>query len=149
MVLSDKLIKAFGGEIFSPFSEDKVQPASYDLSIKDSVTIRPADSLILATTLERVKMPKWLTGEVKGKSSLRRLGLSVCSDAGWIDPGFEGEITLELKNDGKKPIHLSAGQDVAQLVLLETAGTVEEGYDGHYQHQTGATKSHLEKVTNC
>src|SRR5687767_9987671 len=74
--------------------------------LTELVEIRPNDDpfilhpgeFVLASTLERVGLPDDLVGRVDGKSSLGRLGLLTHATAGFIDPGFEGHITLELSN---------------------------------------------------
>ena len=53
---------------------------------------------VLGSTLERVALPDDLVARLEGKSSLGRLGLLIHSTAGYVDPGFNGTITLELSN---------------------------------------------------
>jgi dCTP deaminase len=99
---------------------------------------------VLATTKERVELPDDIVGEVLGRSSLGRLGISVHQTAGYIDPGFEGEITLELSNHGPAPVELHQGQRICQIVFNELSSPAKNPY-GHdssqYQGQTGATPS--------
>lgn len=102
---------------------------------------------MLATTLEYIEVPKSAAAFVQGRSSIGRAGLTV-QNAGFVDPGFRGHITLELKNDSPCPILLYPGYPVTQLVFMD-AVDVTEGYQGKYLGQTEATGSrmHLDNIT--
>jgi dCTP deaminase len=100
----------------------------------------------LAVTYERVRLPNYIVGRLEGKSSLGRLGLLVHSTAGYVDPGWDGALTLELSNVANLPIALYEGMKVSQLsflMLTEPAehayGTTEAG--SKYQGQEGPTPS--------
>ncbi len=157
MIKPDHWILAFGnGGGIETFVPEHVNPASYDLTLGSSwicptrepqemesehFTLFPGE-VILATTREYVRMPRDVAADLKLKSSLGRLWLNH-SLSGWIDCGFQGQITLELQNLGPYPRKLTAGMRVAQLVFLglESPPTVaygEKGH-GHYQGQSGAT----------
>lgn len=88
-----------------------------------------------------------LVGRVEGRSSWGRLGVVVHATAGFIDPGFEGTITLEVSHVGKIPVELCVGDYICQLTLMET-GWVQRPY-GHpsrrskYQGQSGPTGSRI------
>ena len=97
---------------------------------------------VLATTMEYVSLPDNLTAFVEGRSSLGRLGLFI-QNAGWVDPGFQGEITLELFNANRCAIELKAGRRVGQLVFAELDDTALKPYNGKYQGQKGATGSRV------
>ena len=97
---------------------------------------------MLATTMEYVTLPDNLTAFVEGRSSLGRMGLFI-QNAGWVDPGFRGEITLELFNANRCAIELRAGRRVGQLVLAEMDAPALHPYSGKYQGQTGATGSRV------
>lgn len=84
----------------------------------------------LATTQEYVKVPDDLVARVEGRSSMGRLGVTMHVTAGYVDPGFEGRITLEISNIGAMPVALYPGQRVCQLVF-ETMTTPEELPYGH------------------
>ena len=84
----------------------------------------------LATTQEYVKVPDDLVARVEGRSSMGRLGVTMHVTAGYVDPGFEGRITLELSNIGAMPVALYPGQRVCQLVF-ETMTTPAELPYGH------------------
>lgn len=84
----------------------------------------------LATTQEYVKVPDDLVARVEGRSSIGRLGVTMHVTAGYVDPGFEGRITLEISNIGAMPVALYPGQRVCQLVF-ETMTTPAELPYGH------------------
>lgn len=84
----------------------------------------------LATTQEYVKVPDDLVARVEGRSSMGRLGVTMHVKAGYVDPGFEGRITLEISNIGAMPVALYPGQRVCQLVF-ETMTTPAELPYGH------------------
>ena len=84
----------------------------------------------LATTKEYVKVPDDLVARVEGRSSMGRLGVTMHVTAGYVDPGFEGRITLEISNIGAMPVALYPGQRVCQLVF-ETMTTPAELPYGH------------------
>lgn len=91
---------------------------------------------LLGCTLETIKMPNNIVGLIKDKSTWARRGLSVFNTL--IDPGFEGQITLELKNQGTELLELPHGIGIAQIMFFE-CGEVENPYNGKYQGQTGIT----------
>jgi dCTP deaminase len=104
------------------------------------------DGFVLASTYERVSLPADLAARVEGKSSLGRLGLVVHTTAGFVDPGFRGYITLELKNLNVDPILLWPGMKIGQLCLFRLDSRAERPYGSraagsHYQDQTGPTPS--------
>ena len=84
----------------------------------------------LATTQEYVKVPDDLVARVEGRSSMGRLGVTMHVTAGYVDPGFEGRITLEISNIGAMPVALYPGQRVCHLVF-ETMTTPAELPYGH------------------
>lgn len=84
----------------------------------------------LATTQEYIKVPDDLVARVEGRSSMGRLGVTMHVTAGYVDPGFEGRITLEISNIGAMPVALYPGQRVCQLVF-ETMTTPAELPYGH------------------
>ena len=105
------------------------------------VTIQPC-SFLLATTQEYLSIPDDVTCFVEGRSSVGRMGLFV-QNAGWVDPGFRGEITLELFNASKVPIQLEVGRRIAQLVFVKMSDPCRMPYQGKYQRQSGATPSRI------
>ena len=97
---------------------------------------------MLATTIETIEVPLHAAAFVQGRSSIGRAGLTV-QNAGFVDPGFPGHITLELKNDSPCPIVLYPGYPVTQLVYMD-AVDVTEGYKGKYVNQVEATGSKMQ-----
>jgi dCTP deaminase len=101
----------------------------------DDIVIHPGE-LILASTIEYLRIPLDLEGKVDGRSSWARLGL-VIATAACIDPGFIGSITLELSNLGKSPLVLSPGIRICQLVLRTTTGEKSYSLDRKYRCAIG------------
>jgi len=80
--------------------------------------LHPGD-FVLGTTHERVAIPDDLIAHVEGRSSLGRLAIVVHATAGLCDPGYEGQITLELSNLGTAPVALTPGMRISQLTFTE------------------------------
>ncbi|OIJ16529.1 dCTP deaminase [Anaerobacillus alkalidiazotrophicus] len=157
--------------VIEPISSQQFQPASVDLRLGDhfltidehsngilsldkqatyreivaqnGTIVLPPRSFLLATTLETIELPNRLTAFVEGRSSIGRLGLFI-QNAGWVDPGFKGQITLELFNANSLPIELTVGRRICQLVIAEV-NEEAEGYVGKYLNQRGATHSRIYK----
>lgn len=169
MVLSDRTIYRMldeGTLRITPMERDQVQPASVDIRlgstfsiVEDSPTgiitldreiqyktitsdtyVLLPNQFVLATTMEYFELPNDLTAFVEGRSSLGRMGLFI-QNAGWVDPGFQGEITLELYNVNRCAIELKAGRRVGQLVFSRMDDPAGHPYRGKYQGQRGATGS--------
>lgn len=121
------------------------EKAVYEKKEGDKIII-PSGEFILASTLEHIKIPRNIIAMVQGRSSIGRKGLFV-QNAGWIDPGFEGNITLELFNPNNLPIEIKAGQRICQIVFAYLKTPSENPYNGKYQGQIGTTgsKSHEDK----
>lgn len=101
---------------------------------------------VLGQTLERVKLPDDLVARLEGKSSLGRLGLIIHSTAGFVDPGFEGNLTLELANQATLPITIYHGMPIGQISFMRMDGPVEHPYGereagSKYQGQDEPTAS--------
>lgn len=171
MILSDKTINRMLAEktlVIEPVTKEQIQPASVDIRLgntfsvvddtpsgiitlgskieyktitTDTYLILPGQ-FVLATTMEYFELPDNLTAFVEGRSSLGRMGLFI-QNAGWVDPGFKGEITLELYNANRCAIELKSGRRVGQLVFAEMDDHAENPYDGKYQGQRGATGSRV------
>lgn len=130
--------------------DEQGEPVYIRTSFKEEGTIiLPPTSFVLGCTNETVSIPNWLIGQLTGKSSLARRGLSIHATAGFIDPGFSGRITLELKNDSGIPVTLTKHMRIGQLVLTATSlpalrpyGHPELGshYQGQYRTTTSAEK---------
>ncbi|WP_215522741.1 dCTP deaminase [Varibaculum prostatecancerukia] len=101
---------------------------------------------VLGSTLERVRLADNIAARLEGKSSLGRLGLLTHSTAGFIDPGFNGHVTLELSNTATMPILLYPGMKVGQLCFFQLSSAAEKPYGSQergsrYQGQRGPTAS--------
>lgn len=158
MILSDRSIakRLSDGELVvdpSPTAE-QFQPASLDVRIGNeiydplsdrifecdgTIVLRPGDRL-LGTTAERVSLPRDLAAQLTGRSTMGREGIQIHCTAGWIDPGFRGQITLELYNFAEEPREISVGSRVGQLIFvpLDQPST---GYRGQYQDQDGVERA--------
>ena len=178
MTLPDHSIQAWtqaGGIKIEPYSDDQLQPASYDLLLGDTFAslqptlplgVNPIDPAIeqkydffksegepfvlqgfcLASTVEKISLPSNIVGRVEGKSSLARLGLFVHVTAGFIDPGFSGYITLELFCAHSRGIKLYPGMPVCQISFERMAEGAASPYSGKYQDQpAGPTPSRYYK----
>jgi dCTP deaminase len=158
MILPDFKIRQWaelGG--LEPFSSEHVNPASVDLTLGQSyidlatgdehhltgpLILAPGEA-ILATTAEYIRLPSTYAAAVYLKSSLARKGLDHAL-AGWVDPGFEGDLTLELHSH--RPIELLPGQRIVQLVLYVMQMEPEAIYNGRYQGQRGPTMARVQPV---
>jgi dCTP deaminase len=101
---------------------------------------------VLGQTLERVRLPDDLVARLEGKSSLGRLGLLIHSTAGFVDAGFEGNLTLELSNVANLPITIYRGMPIGQISFMRMDGAVESPYGSReagskYQGQAEPTPS--------
>lgn len=173
MILSDNTIQKMlndGKIIIEPMGEHQLQPASVDLrlgssflkidenkmevmtlneeiqyvSLKRKEIVIPPNSFLLATTKEYIELPADITAFVEGRSSIGRMGLFI-QNAGWVDPGFKGRITLELYNANRLPIKLISGRRICQLVLAQLDQEALKPYHGKYLHQKEAVGSRVFK----
>ena len=111
----------------------------------DSFVLHPGE-FVLGSTLERIALPDDLVARIEGKSSLGRLGLLIHSTAGFIDPGWDGHITLELSNVANLPITLYPGMKIGQISFLRMTTPADVPYGASslgskYQGQRGPTPS--------
>jgi dCTP deaminase len=116
------------------------------VEIDDEPFILHPGEFVLGSTLERVRLPDDLVARLEGKSSLGRLGLLIHSTAGFIDPGWDGHVTLELSNVANLPITIYYGMKIGQLSFVQLTEAAEHPYgsDGlgsKYQGQRGPTPS--------
>lgn len=112
----------------------------------DAIWLHPGQFL-LGSTLEYLRFPSDLGAYVMGRSSWGRIGLIVAT-AIMIQPGFAGNLTLELVNHGESPIALYAGSRIAQLAVHSMSGATRNVYDGKYNGPTGPEPSRLDKERN-
>tara|TARA_Y100000034_G_scaffold121366_2_gene165484 strand:+ start:2173 stop:2703 length:531 start_codon:yes stop_codon:yes gene_type:complete len=166
MMLSDATLRRLN--LVSPVGDDQYQPASIDVRLgypplklqKGHIVLplirgqknapkyeevrlpkrpilKPGDFL-LGRTLEKITLPSNIAAKFEGKSSLGRVGLMTHVTAGFIDPGFDGVLTLELYNVGPATIRLSYGMKIGQIAFYQLDNAVErpygsEGLGSHYQ----------------
>ena len=172
MILSDRDLRQRlreGSIVVEPLADLDVQlqPASIDLRLGGTFRraaqrseelehvpeggdfILDPGEFALGTTLERVHVPTNLVARVEGRSSIGRLAILVHATAGFIDPGFEGEITLELANLGPAPARLRVGSRICQVVFHVLTSPAERPYGpargSKYAGQRGPTPSRLEQ----
>ena len=101
---------------------------------------------VLGSTSERVALPDDLVGRLEGKSSLGRLGLLIHTTAGFVDPGFDGYLTLEFSNVANLPITVYPGMKIGQISFLKMTSPADVPYGStvlgsKYQGQRGPTPS--------
>ena len=101
---------------------------------------------VLGSTLERIVLPDDLVARLEGKSSLGRLGLLIHSTAGFIDPGWDGHVTLELSNVANLPITIYHGMKIGQISFMQLSEAADHPYGSgdlgsKYQGQMGPTPS--------
>ena len=111
----------------------------------DPFILHPGE-FVLGQTLEWVELPDDIVARLEGKSSLGRLGLLIHSTAGYVDPGWKGNLTLELSNVARLPIALHEGMRIGQISFYEMSSPVErpygsEGLGSRYQGQSTPTPS--------
>jgi dCTP deaminase len=111
----------------------------------DCFILHPGE-FVLGSTEERITVGVDLVARIEGKSSLGRLGLLIHSTAGFIDPGFDGHVTLELANVANLPITLYPGMRVGQVSFLQMTTPADHPYGSaaigsKYQGQRGPTPS--------
>jgi dCTP deaminase len=157
--------------MITPFSNEQCQPASYDclldndfifeegagpkevinivegaeklkVSVSDFIII-PPHTMVLGSTVEWFRLPLNICMYVEGKSSIGRSGLFI-QNAGFVDPGFHGNITLEMYNANNYFLKIPVGIPICQVVCLQVKGVIK-GYNGKYVQQKGVTASRLYK----
>ena len=100
----------------------------------------------MGATLERVRLGDDIVARLEGKSSLGRLGLMIHSTAGFVDPGFDGHLTLELSNVAQLPIAIYPGMRIGQISFYQMTTAADHPYGSgaigsRYQGQSGPTAS--------
>ncbi len=116
-------------------------------SVEEPFVLHPGE-FALGTTVERIALPEDIVGRLEGKSSLGRLGLLIHSTAGYVDPGWDGTLTLELSNVANLPILLVPNMKIGQISFAQMTTSVDRPY-GHpglgskYKGQASATPSKM------
>ena len=149
------------GSSFKLYEHSKaaiLDPKDPETFAKEMRTIEVADGepfivqpgeFVLGVTMERICVPDDLVVRVEGRSSLGRLGIIVHSTAGFVDPGFEGTITLEISNLNRLPVSLYPGMRVCQIAFEQMTSPAETPYNkkpySKYQGQVLPEESRLAK----
>ncbi len=142
-----------GFRVFENHRYSEIDPRSPQADLTKLVEVGNGEAFmlhpgefVLGSTLERVKLGTDVVARLEGKSSLGRLGLLIHSTAGFIDPGFEGHITLELSNVATLPIAIYPGMKIGQISFYQMTTAAEFPYGSpelgsKYQGQSGPTAS--------
>lgn len=141
--------------VFRNYRYSCIDPKALQEDLTELVEVGPDEpfivhpgEFILGNTVERIKLGDDLVARLEGKSSLGRLGLIVHATAGYVDPGFEGNITLELSNVANLPIRLYPGMKVGQISFFAMSTPADRPY-GHpdlgskYKGQSAPTASRM------
>lgn len=116
-----------------------------EASDEDPFILHPGE-FVLGSTLERVAIPSDLVGRIEGKSSLGRLGLLIHTTAGFVDAGWDGQLTLEFSNVASLPITLYPGMKIGQISFIRMTTDADQPYGtgklgSKYQGQKGPRPS--------
>ncbi len=142
-----------GFRVFVNHKYSQIDPRDPQSDLTQLVEVSPDEpfmlhpgEFVLGSTLERVKLGNDVVARLEGKSSLGRLGLLIHSTAGFIDPGFEGHITLELSNVATLPIAIYPGMKIGQISFYQMTTEADFPYGSpelgsKYQGQSGPTAS--------
>lgn len=144
----DKYFRVFDNHKYASIDPSIEQPDLTRLVEVDGgrpFVLHPGE-FVLGSTYESVSLPDDIAARLEGKSSLGRLGLLTHSTAGFIDPGFEGNVTLELSNTATLPINLWPGMKIGQLCFFQLSSPSENPYGSsvygsRYRGQRGPTAS--------
>jgi len=126
-----------GRLVITPFHKECQQPASYDLRAASDMLL-PRGICTLVPTTEWVELPTDLAGTLMCRSSFGRRG--VLLGAGYVDPGFRGQLTLCLTNMGNEEIRILKDDRIVQMILHEVREG-NHGYAGRYQDSRGAVEA--------
>lgn len=166
MIFGEKLLKTTN--FVEGYLEENIEPASIDLRLGNTIlvpqrigghvklggTIKYIEreffedqpfilfpgEFVLATTIEKLTLPNNVAAFIQGRSSIGRIGLTT-QNAGFVDPGFTGHITLELVNESPNVIELRPGYRIVQAVFFDVEGGTL--YNGKYNGQVKATGSKM------
>ena len=144
----DRLFRVFRNSRYPYIDVKAEQEELTELVVVDGAEpfiLHPGE-FVLGSTLERIRLPDDLVARLEGKSSLGRLGLMIHSTAGFIDPGWDGHVTLELSNVANLPITIYFGMKIGQLSFVQLSEPAQTPYGADklgskYQGQQGPTPS--------
>jgi dCTP deaminase len=144
-VLETRRVKALDTKGMTDYSDIK---ESKRVTPEEGMVVHPGE-FVLGSTLEKLNVPSDLVARIEGRSSYARLGLIPHAAAGFVDPGFQGNITLEIQNLGNVPITIYPEDRICQVVFETMTSKAESPYgekkDSKYMNQEGATGSRLDK----
>ena len=144
----DRLFRVFHNNRY-PFIDVKIEQSELTELVSvdgDHPFVLHPGEFVLGSTLERVRLPDDLVARLEGKSSLGRLGLLIHSTAGFVDAGWDGQLTLELSNVANLPITLYPGMKIGQISFLRMTTAADRPYGSKevgskYQGQRGPRPS--------
>ena len=119
-----------------------LNPAGYDLRCSKTVVLKPRQYELVAT-METVELGLRIAAFLHIRSSLAREG--VVGSFAVVDPGFRGQLTLNLHNVGEKEVTLREGERIVQIVFHTLGGVARKGYSGSYQNSKGVVSSRRNK----
>ena len=116
--------------VLDPVKSESFEGVTETVEIVDGepFIVQPGE-FVLGATMEKVKLPDNIVARVEGRSSLGRLGIIIHSTAGFIDPGFEGTITLEITNINRMPVALYPGMRIGQFAFETMTSAAEVPYN--------------------
>jgi dCTP deaminase len=144
----DRTFRTFHNARYPYIDVKKEMPGLTELTEVEGDTpfiLHPGE-FVLGSTLERIRLPDDLVARLEGKSSLGRLGLLIHSTAGYVDPGWDGYLTLELSNVANLPITIYPGMKIGQISFFRLTSAADRPYGSSergskYQGQRGPTAS--------
>jgi dCTP deaminase len=143
----DRYFRVFRNNLY-PYIDVKLEQEALTelVEVDEEPFVLHPGEFVLGSTLERVRLPDDLVARLEGKSSLGRLGLLIHSTAGFIDPGFDGHVTLELSNVANLPITIYPEMKIGQLSFMQLSEPAASPYGtgalgSKYQGQRGPTPS--------
>jgi len=146
----DRYFRVFENHRYPYIDPKQAQPdltTEVETGLDQAFMLHPGE-FVLGSTLEVVRLADSIVARLEGKSSLGRLGLLIHSTAGFVDPGFEGHLTLELSNVATLPVAIYPGMRIGQMSFYELSTPAEAPYGSDkagskYQGQRGPTPSRV------
>lgn len=133
-----------------PFIDIKEREKEYTEKVSvpdDSFFILHPREFVIGITKERIKIPHDIAAYIDGRSSIGRLGITTHITSGYVDPGFDGVLALEITNLGKMPVKIYPGMRICKIIFFRLASPSEKPYDkradAKYHSQTEASSSKI------
>lgn len=148
----DRFFRVFENHRYPQIDPKADQPdltTQVEVNDGDSFVLHPGE-FVLGSTFERVRLGNDVVARLEGKSSLGRLGLLIHSTAGFVDPGFDGYLTLELSNVANLPIAIYPEMKIGQISFYQMTTEADHPYGSSeagskYQGQRGPTASRIHR----